>query len=71
VAVQKATRFTPEQIGEMNDDQLLFWYTGGRTARKAKPGAKPNAVAYDKSLTLAENMQRFKASQGAERGENR
>jgi hypothetical protein len=73
VAVQRSTRFTAEQIGDMDDDQLLFWATGGKSCR-VQEKTEQAGIAWNKSLTVAENLARFKAANEkwkAERGKDR
>jgi hypothetical protein len=65
--------FSAAEIGDMNDDQLLFWYSNGRSVRmpQAKP---PKGIAWNKALTPAENFARFKAANEkwkAEHGKDR
>lgn len=69
--MQRETGFTPEQIGDMDDDQILFWYSGGKTT-----AAKRHAVEMkmDPGKSFAENMaefQRRKEEWEASNGENR
>jgi hypothetical protein len=72
VSVQKSTRFTVEQIGDMDDDQLLFWATQGKSVKVKPKPAERGVVPYDKSLTWAENVERFKrATAEAKNGKNR
>lgn len=62
-----------EQIGDMDDDQLLFWATGGKSC-KSDEKPERNGIAWDKTLTIAENLARFKEANEkwkAERGKNR
>jgi len=71
--VQRQTRFTLEQIGEMDDDQLLFWYSGGKSAAD-KPATNAVSVKLDPKKTWAENLaeiQRQKAEWEAKYGKNR
>jgi succinate dehydrogenase flavin-adding protein (antitoxin of CptAB toxin-antitoxin module) len=53
--VQRETRFTADQILEMDDDQLLFWYSGGKTAVK-QDAAAAVSVKLDARKSWAENM---------------
>ena len=64
--------FSAAEIGDMNEDQLFFWYTNGRSVRM--PVKKPKGIAWDSSLTPAENFARFKEANEkwkAEHGKNR
>ena len=57
----------------MDDDQLLFWATGGKSCKSIDKPQQPG-IAWDKSLTIAENKARFKAANEkwrAEHGKNR
>lgn len=56
----------------MDDEQLLFWATQGKSVKTIRVKVEKNAVPYDGSLTLAENIARFKqASEAAKSGKNR
>ena len=71
--MQRQTRFTLEQIGEMDDDQLLFWYSGGKSAAD-KPATNAVSVKLDPKKTWAENLaeiQRQKAEWEAKNGKDR
>ena len=71
--MQRQTRFTLEQIGEMDDDQLLFWYSGGKSTA-AKQAANAVSVKLDPKKTWAENLaeiQRQKAEWEAKHGKDR
>lgn len=54
--MQRETRFTAEQIGDMDDDQLLFWYSGGKTAEKRRHAVE---MKMDPNKSFAENMAEF------------
>lgn len=55
----------------MDDEQILFWYSGGASLRE-KPEKASNVVPYDKTLTWAENVARFqKATAEAKSGKDR
>jgi len=49
--VQRETRFSADQIMDMDDDQLLFWYTSGKSTAVNKPEAKTDGTI---SITLKE-----------------
>ena len=71
--MQRQTRFTLDQIGEMDDDQLLFWYSGGKSTA-GKPATNAVSVKLDPKKTWAENLaeiQRQKAEWEAKNGEDR
>lgn len=53
--MQRQTRFTLEQIGDMDDDQLLFWYSGGKSTA-AKKQSNAVSVKLDAKKTWAENL---------------
>lgn len=53
--MQRETRFTTEQILDMDDDQLLFWYSGGKSAAPARKRAAVS-MKLDGRKTWAENM---------------
>lgn len=54
--MQRETRFTADQILEMDDDQLLFWYSGGKTAAAKQDAAAAVSVKLDARKSWAENM---------------
>lgn len=55
----------------MDDEQVAFWYSGGASV-KAKKAQPAGVIPYDKSLSWAENVERFKqASARANNGKNR
>jgi hypothetical protein len=54
--VQRETRFTIDAILDMDDDQLLFWYSGGKSAAAEKPKGAAVSVKLDPKKTWAENM---------------
>lgn len=69
--MQRETGFTLEQIGDMDDDQILFWYTGGKTATPKRHAVE---MKMDPAKTWAENMaefERMKKEWEASNGENR
>lgn len=69
--MQERTGFTADQIGEMNDEQLLFWYSGGKSA---KPKRHAVEMSMDPKKSFAENMAEFQrriAEWEAENGKNR
>lgn len=71
--MQRQTRFTLEQIGDMDDDQLLFWYSGGKSTA-AKTPTNAISVKLDPKKSWADNMAEFarrKAEWEAANGKNR
>ena len=71
--MQRQTRFTLEQIGDMDDAQLLFWYSGGKSTA-AKPPTNAISVKLDPKKSWADNMAEFarrKAEWEAANGKNR
>jgi hypothetical protein len=54
--VQRQTRFTLEQIGDMDDDQLLFWYSGGKSTATKQANRTALSVKLDPKKTWAENL---------------
>jgi hypothetical protein len=57
----------------MNDDQLLFWYSSGKST-SAKPSTNAVSVKLDPKKTWAENLaeiQRQKADWEANHGKDR
>lgn len=60
-----------DQIGDMDDDQLLFWYSGGKTAEKKRHAVE---MRMDPKKSFAENMDEFlrmKEEWEASNGKNR
>ena len=57
-AVQRETRFTIDAILDMDDDQLLFWYTGGKSTARATRAAAVE-LKIDAAKSWAENMAEF------------
>lgn len=58
----------------MDDDQLLFWYSGGKSAANAKPKTATISVKLDGRKSWAENMAeiaRRKAEYEANHGQDR
>jgi hypothetical protein len=41
---------------DMDDDQLLFWYSGGKSVIEGKPQGAAVSVNLDRNKTWAENM---------------
>lgn len=54
--MQRETRFTADQIGDMDDDQLLFWYSGGKTVAQKRHAVE---MKMDPGKSFAENMAEF------------
>jgi hypothetical protein len=54
--VQRETRFTIDAILEMDDDQLLFWYSGGKSAADGKPRGAAVSVKLDPKKSWADNL---------------
>lgn len=60
IDVQRATRWSLEQLAELDDDQILFWWTGGKSVEVQQPRHAVE-MKIDKRLTWAENMAKFEA----------
>lgn len=61
--IQKHTHWTLEQIGELNEDQALFFFTGGKSIpppKQDQPFRPVVSYKWDKSLTPEENREKFK-----------
>lgn len=54
--MQRETGFTLDQIGDMDDDQILFWYSGGKTATPKRHAVE---MKMDPGKSFAENMAEF------------
>lgn len=71
--VQRETRFTIDAILDMDDDQLLFWYSGGKSVTQ-KPKAAAVEMKIDGKKSWAENMAEFARRkeewEAANRGKN-
>ena len=61
-AVQRETRFSADAILDMDDDQLLFWYSGGKIATAKQEAKPPGAVEIklEKGKSFAEQIEAIK-----------
>lgn len=59
--MQRATRWSLEQLAELDDDQILFWWTGGKSVELQQPKPEALRMTFDKRLSWAENVAKFEA----------
>lgn len=72
--MQRETRFSLDAILDMDDDQILFWYSGGKSVAGQKAAGAAVSVKLDGRKSWAENMAEFarrKAEWEAAHGKDR
>jgi hypothetical protein len=68
-AVQRETRFSADQIMDMDDDQLLFWYSGGKlSARPENKNDGMMSVTLKEGKSFAEQIEAIKQAAAEREG---